>query len=224
MNNWLKKFAAKLQRFIYKFTTFGKYFFNIFYNIMTNSNIAIFISGTGSNFRNLFSYFSTKQNINISLLISSNPNSPALSFADEHRIPTMIITKSDLCNPTQIINLLHDYDVDLIVLAGFLWLIPRSLIIQYPQRIINIHPALLPKYGGKGMYGEHVHQTVWLNKEAETGITIHYVNENYDEGNIIFQASCPISTNDTPDDIANKVHQLEYQYFPKIVEKIATQK
>ncbi|MNE71711.1 Phosphoribosylglycinamide formyltransferase [compost metagenome] len=143
--------------------------------------------------------------------------------ARKHQIPTKIFNKQDLYEG----KVLHEIDKikpDLIVLAGFLLKFPQNIIEAYPDKIINIHPALLPKYGGKGMYGMHIHEAVVENNEKETGITIHYVNENYDEGNIIFQQRVVLTENDTPDDVAAKIHELEQEYFPLIIEKLLTAK
>lgn len=182
-------------------------------------NIAIFASGSGTNAENIIKYFSDKNNINISLLICNKSDAFVLKRAKNHNIPAFWVQKKEL-KSNYITNLLISNNIDYIVLAGFLLLIPESLIDLFPYRIINIHPALLPKYGGKGMYGDFVHQEVIKNKEKESGITIHFVNKNYDEGEIIFQAKCKIETNDTPKTLAQKIHKLEYQYFPIIIEKV----
>ncbi len=144
--------------------------------------------------------------------------------AEKHNIPTCIFSRDEFYKSDKVVELLKDEKIDLIVLAGFLWLVPLNLIRAFPDKIINIHPALLPKYGGKGMYGMHVHQAVIDSGDAESGISIHYVNEKYDEGKIIFQARCKIDRDDTPETLAEKIHQLEYEYFPKVIEELTINK
>lgn len=182
--------------------------------------IAIFASGSGSNAENIANYFKDS-NIEISLILTNNKDAFALERAKKLNIESYIFNRDQFKNSSDVVDKLKEHNIDLVVLAGFLWLIPSNLIKAFPNKIINIHPALLPNYGGKGMYGDKVHQAVFDNKETETGITIHYVNEAYDEGTIIAQHKAEITTNDTPDDIAKKVHQLEYEHFPKEIEKIA---
>lgn len=183
--------------------------------------IAVFASGSGTNAQNIFSYFSGNQNVIIDSLWSNNPNAYALERAGKFGVDTFTFTKNEFVNSTFVPDKLRERGVDLVVLAGFLWLIPPQLISAV--KIINIHPALLPKYGGKGMYGAKVHEAVVANREKESGITIHYVNDKYDEGTIIFQARCDVNENDTPDDVASKVHQLEYQYYPEVILKVLTE-
>jgi phosphoribosylglycinamide formyltransferase-1 len=149
---------------------------------------------------------------------SNNPGAFVLERAAKLGIDTFVFTKNEFIHTDEVVKSLKNREVDLIVLAGFLWLIPGNLIQNF--RIINIHPALLPKYGGKGMYGMNVHRAVIDNGDTESGITIHFVNEKYDEGKIIFQAKCQVMLTDTPDDVAAKVHKLEYKYFPSVIEKI----
>lgn len=180
--------------------------------------IAIFASGSGSNAENIARYFAGSENLNIECIYSNKTDAYVLDRAKKFNIPTRVFSKDEFYNTNIIVNQLKGLNIDLVVLAGFLWLIPENLINQFT--IINIHPALLPKYGGKGMYGSKVHQAVVDNHEKESGITIHYVNEKYDEGQIIFQAKCPVNENDTADDVAQKVHELEYKYFPKIIEDL----
>jgi phosphoribosylglycinamide formyltransferase 1 len=180
--------------------------------------IAIFASGSGSNAENIALYFASRKNLNIECIYSNKKDAYVLERAKKLNIPTYVFTREDFYQSTRVIDHLKALNIDAIVLAGFLWLIPQNLIEFCP--IINIHPALLPKYGGKGMYGDKVHQAVVANKEKESGITIHYVDENYDEGQIIFQAKCAVELTDTPDDVARKVHQLEYEHFPKVIEKL----
>ena len=180
--------------------------------------IAIFASGTGSNARNIIRYFQDNEEISVALVMSNRSKAHVLKVQDEFGVPTMVCKRTKFYETTDLLNDLAAHDIDFIVLAGFLWLIPSYLVTAFPNKIINIHPALLPKYGGKGMYGKHVHEAVYAAKETETGITIHYVNEKYDEGQIVFQAKTTLTTDDTPDTIAKKVHQLEYLHFPKVIE------
>jgi phosphoribosylglycinamide formyltransferase 1 len=182
-------------------------------------NIAVFASGEGTNAENLFRHFSTSTTVKIKVVVTNNENAGIVRRADNYKKNIQIISKTALYNYTeQIIDFLNTEKVDLIVLAGFLLKIPEKLIEAFPHRIINLHPALLPKFGGKGMYGMNVHRAVLENKELESGITVHYVNEDYDEGEHILQAKCVISDDETPESLAKKVHELEYTYFPKAVE------
>lgn len=181
--------------------------------------IAIFASGSGSNAENIISFFSNSAEIKVVSVLTNNPNAKVIERAKKLNISFKIFNRFDLNESDEFLSFLVK-EVDYIILAGFLWLFPKRIIEKFPQRIINIHPALLPKYGGKGMFGMNVHQTVIANREKETGITIHYVNENYDEGAIIFQEKVSIDLNDTPDSIADKIHHLEYKYFPKVIESV----
>lgn len=183
-------------------------------------NIALFASGSGTNVQRISEYFKNSQNIKVDCILTNNSKAYVLERAKSLNIQSFIFTRDDFYNTSKIVNTLNDRKIDFIILAGFLWLIPQNLIDLYRNRIINIHPALLPKYGGKGMYGMYVHEAVIKNKEPESGITIHYVNENYDEGNTIFQAKCKIETDETPESLANKIHQLEYEHFPKVIEDL----
>lgn len=183
-------------------------------------NIAIFASGTGSNATNIVNYFKGHDNIRISLIVSNKSTAKVLDMAKANQIPTQIISRNYFYQTEHLVNDFAKYSIDFIVLAGFMWLVPSYLVKAFPNKIINIHPALLPKYGGKGMYGHHVHEAVWKAQESESGMTIHYINEQYDEGNIIFQASCPLTSEDTPSDIATKVLQLEHQYYKKIIAQL----
>lgn len=182
--------------------------------------IAVFASGSGSNAQKLMEHFAENAEIEVALVLTNNPDAFVLQRADNYEIPTHIFTRDEFYHSDSIITLLKNLDIDLIVLAGFLWLIPKSLIQAYPERIINIHPALLPKYGGKGMYGDFVHQAVMQAGEEEGGITIHYVNENYDEGAYIYQAKYKISKDDQMEHIKFKGQQLEHLHFPRIVEAL----
>ncbi|MGL4632751.1 MAG: phosphoribosylglycinamide formyltransferase [Leadbetterella sp.] len=183
-------------------------------------DLAIFASGSGSNAENIQIYFDNHPKVNISLIVTNNPEAGVIKRAHRLGVPCLVLNKETLKDENNLIRILAQFDIDYIILAGYLWLIPGFLVNKYPNKIINIHPALLPKYGGKGMYGQHVHEAVYNNKEKESGITIHFVNEQYDKGEFIFQATCKLSSEDTPEDIAQKVHQLEYEHFPKIIEKV----
>ena len=186
----------------------------------TFPRIAIFASGNGSNAQRIAEYFSGTGMLEIAAIYSNNPEAYVLEMAKLLGIPAVQFDKDTFNHSETILVDLKSRNVDWIVLAGFLWLIPDNIIKAFPNRIINIHPALLPKYGGKGMYGMKVHQTVIAAGDTESGITIHFVNEYYDEGNIIFQVTCPISSSDTPEMLAAKIHELEYTYFPKVIEKL----
>ena len=184
------------------------------------TRIAIFASGSGSNAENIIRYFSDNKSVKVVLVLSNQSRSGVLIRAQLHNIPTFIFTKDDLNERTKVHDVLKEYNASMIVLAGFLLKIPLYMIEAYPNSILNIHPALLPKYGGKGMYGMNVHTAVVENKEEKTGITIHYVNENYDEGAIIFQATCDIDEHDLPEDVKTKVQALELRHFPSVIESI----
>lgn len=182
--------------------------------------IVIFASGSGSNAERIYEYFAQNNSVEVSLILSNNLQAGVLQRAKRLEIPYIVFDKKTLYKTHFIKNLLQNINPDLIVLAGFLWKFPENIISKFPNKIINIHPALLPKYGGKGMYGMNVHTAVVQNREKQSGITIHYVNENYDEGEIICQASVDISNEDTPDTVAQKIHLLEYEYFPKTIETL----
>jgi phosphoribosylglycinamide formyltransferase 1 len=182
--------------------------------------IAIFASGSGTNAKNIIEHFANKDVAVIKLVLSNVKDAYVLERAKKLHVPTLVFTREEFYHSDKIQQILSDDKIDFIVLAGFLWLLPASLIKLFPNRIINIHPALLPKYGGKGMYGHHVHKAVINNHEKESGITIHYVNENYDEGSIIFQAKCPIEPSDTPDSLAERIHELEHKHFPSVIEEV----
>ena len=182
--------------------------------------IAIFASGSGSNAQAIAEHFNKGEIARIACICSNSPKAFVLERARNLNIESYVFTRSDFYESDKVINYLDSKEIDFIVLAGFLWLVPSSLIKKYPNRIVNIHPALLPAYGGKGMYGMRVHEAVIANHENESGITIHYVNENYDEGSIILQDSCVITIDDTPETVAQKVHQLEYLHYPVTIEKL----
>ncbi len=186
---------------------------------MPKNKIAIFASGSGSNAEEIIKYFQGHQSIEIVLLLSNNPAAYALERAKKYKIPTGIFTKQEFRDSEIVLDKLKASQVTHVVLAGFLWLIPDYLIKAYPERMVNIHPALLPKYGGKGMYGMKVHEAVKTAKEKETGITIHLVNEHYDEGKILFQGRCPVALDATPQRIAESVHKLEYEFYAKVIEQ-----
>jgi phosphoribosylglycinamide formyltransferase-1 len=182
--------------------------------------IAIFASGTGSNARKIVNHFKSHPNIEVAMVVSNKATAPVLDMAKENRIPTLTINRTTFYETETILEALEQ--IDLIVLAGFLWLIPTYLIRRFPKKIVNIHPALLPKYGGKGMYGKQVHQAVKAAGETTSGITIHYVNKAYDEGQIIFQESCQLEESDTPEQIAQKVLNLEHAHFAPVIEQLLT--
>lgn len=182
--------------------------------------IIIFASGSGTNTQNIIEYFQQNKIAKVVLVLSNKEDAKVLERANTLNIPFLSFTKADLCTSNKVLDVLKKEMPDLIVLAGFLLKFPENILQAYPNKVINIHPALLPKYGGKGMYGSFVHESVLANNEAETGITIHYVNENYDEGAIIFQKSVFLTEGDTPETVASKVHKLEYKYFPKIIERV----
>lgn len=183
-------------------------------------NIIVFASGSGSNAENIIRFFDKTPNVKVSWLLSNNPEAYALKRAEMLNVSTMVFDRTAFRDSDQVLNFLTGCQPDLIVLAGFLWLVPEKIVKAFPNRIVNIHPALLPNYGGKGMYGDKVHQAVIANQEKESGITIHYVDEHYDEGNIIFQATCKITSEDTPDSLAEKIHALEHEHFPKVIESL----
>lgn len=182
--------------------------------------IAIFASGSGSNAQKLMEHFKRSTDIEIALVLTNNADAYVLQRADNFEIPSHIFDKHEFYKTDEVIDLLKNLDIDFIVLAGFLWLIPKNLIAAYPGRIINIHPAILPKFGGKGMYGDNVHNAVMAAGEPEGGITIHYVDENYDEGEYIYQAKYKIDKNDNLEMVKFKGQQLEHLHYPRIVESL----
>jgi phosphoribosylglycinamide formyltransferase-1 len=181
--------------------------------------IAILASGSGTNAENIINYFKNSDSISVVYVLSNKIDAKVLERACRLNIPNKSFGKNGFIDTDEVLNLLKE-NADYVILAGFLWKIPSKIIEAFPNKIINIHPALLPKYGGKGMYGMHVHNAVVENREKQTGITIHYVNENYDEGAIIFQKSFEVLESDSPEDVAEKIHILEYGYFPKVIEKV----
>ena len=182
-------------------------------------NIAIFASGSGTNAENIIRYFQENDLIRVALVLSNRSDAYVLERAHRLQVPSEVFLKEDWVSGEQILALLHEYHIDFIVLAGFLVRVPERLLHAYPDKIINIHPALLPKFGGRGMYGDHVHEAVVAAGETESGITIHYINEHYDEGDTIFQAKCPVLPDDSAIDVAQKVHSLEYKHYPLIIER-----
>lgn len=179
--------------------------------------LSIFVSGGGTNLQRIAEYFADNPDVEIAKVICNNPRAYAIERAKNLGIPCKLIKKAEF-NSADFSRELLDEGIDLVVLAGFLWLVPQHLIDAFPNKIINIHPALLPKFGGKGFYGEHVHEAVVAAKEEFSGITIHYVNEHYDSGDIIFQAKVALDEDETPDSLAAKIHKLEYQHYPEVIE------
>jgi phosphoribosylglycinamide formyltransferase 1 len=183
-------------------------------------SIAIFASGTGSNARRIMEHFQHSDAVQVRLVVSNKADAGVLDIAREMGVETLIIHRESFYRSEAVVEDLRSRHISFIVLAGFLWLVPAYLVQAFPRAIVNIHPALLPKFGGKGMYGAHVHEAVKLAGEVETGITIHYVDECYDEGQTIFQARCPVLPADTPSDIARRVLALEHQHFPVVIEQV----
>jgi phosphoribosylglycinamide formyltransferase 1 len=182
--------------------------------------IAIFASGSGTNAQRIIEHFAGNDAVSVSLVLTNKPDAFVLERARKFNVPTHVFDRKRFYETREVLTLLQSENIDLIVLAGFLWLIPQYLIKAFPGRIINIHPALLPDYGGKGMYGEKVHRAVIESGDKKSGITIHFVDELYDHGSIIFQATCDIDRDETPGSLAEKVHKLEHQYYPLIIEQI----
>ena len=183
-------------------------------------NIAILASGSGTNAENIIKYFSNTNTAQVSLVLSNKRQAMVLKRAEAHKIRTVFFEYKEFYVTGKVLRYLALYKIDFIVLAGFLWLVPENIIEQFPGRIINIHPALLPAHGGKGMYGDAVHKAVIASHDTESGITIHYVNKQYDKGDIIFQARCKVDPNETPDSLAPKVHALEYLHYPRVIEEL----
>ena len=188
--------------------------------IVPTKKIVIFASGSGTNAENIIKHFQKTKNIEVAAVLSNRRSAGALKKAHDLGVKSLLFDKEAFYQTNDVLNILKDIKPDLIVLAGFLWLFPSNIIQEFPDKIINIHPALLPKYGGKGMYGAKVHESIIANKEKESGISIHYVNEKYDEGNIIFQASTRIENDDNAESLAEKIHQLEYQHLPEVIQQL----
>lgn len=212
-----------------QFWFFKKYTVKIFGRFMGKSknkpasneqviHLAIFASGAGSNTQKLIDHFAGSAYIKIALIVCNKPGAGVINIANHYHIPVQLIEKETFFKGDQYMPILKQYHISYIILAGFLWKVPEQLIAAFPKKIINIHPALLPKYGGKGMFGHHVHEAVISNKEKESGITIHYVDEKYDHGAVIFQATCPVDDTDTADSLAQKVHLLEHRHYPQVIE------
>ncbi|MFN4079778.1 MAG: phosphoribosylglycinamide formyltransferase [Saprospiraceae bacterium] len=183
--------------------------------------LAVFASGSGSNARRIMEYFAEHPHIRVALLVCNKPDAGAMDVAREHGVETLLIRRKPFAETTELLDALRERAIDFIALAGFLWLLPPYLVRAFPRRILNIHPSLLPKYGGKGMYGMHVHEAVKAAGETVTGMTIHYVNERYDEGDIVFQATCAVEPDDSAADIARKVLALEHAHYPEVIERTA---
>jgi phosphoribosylglycinamide formyltransferase-1 len=183
-------------------------------------NIALFASGNGTNVQRIAEYFADSKDVCIKLIVCNKSTAYVLERAKKLQIDSLLVDKTMFYESDEVVEKLQKLEIDLIVLTGFLWLIPENLIRAFPQKIINIHPALLPKYGGKGMYGMHVHEAVVANREPYSGISIHYVNQHYDEGDIIFQQKCALSSEDTAEDVAQKVHRLEYACYPEVIREV----
>ena len=183
--------------------------------------IAVFASGSGTNAENIAKYFANSQDVRVVLVVSNNPLAGVHERADRLGIPSVTYTNEELSEGSKIVQKLMEFEADWLILAGYLKKIPEAILNAFPHKIVNIHPAILPKYGGKGMYGMRVHEAVVAACDSESGITIHYVNENYDEGQIIFQARCPVMPSDTPADVAAKVHALEYKHYPEVIGRLA---
>lgn len=190
---------------------------------MKTVNLAILASGAGSNALNIIRYFEASKDVKIVMVASNRPDAGVLQIAAEYHIPSFLLTKENFILSNAFIQQLQHTEVDFIILAGFLWKVPPALVSSYDHKIINIHPALLPDYGGKGMYGQFVHEAVFQNKEKTSGITIHFVNDKYDEGAIIFQSKCILDATDTPKSIERKVRDLEIKFFPRVIEEVVTE-
>jgi len=186
---------------------------------LKQQNLAIFASGNGTNAEEIFKYFKDHHSISVKGLLTNNPKAQVLNRAARYDVPGFTFNREDFRSKHHILEVLHQWNINTIILAGFLWLIPEYLIHRFQDRILNIHPALLPKFGGKGMYGKHVHQAVLDSGQEESGITIHLVNDQYDRGRIIFQERCPIDSQDTLDTLAEKIHKLEHVHYPRVIEQ-----
>lgn len=187
-----------------------------------SKNIAIFASGNGTNAENIIRYFQNSELVNVELVLANKETAFVLERARSLNVPFAYMGKAEWTEGTAVLSLLEDRKIDFIVLAGFLARVPDCILHAYPNKIINIHPSLLPKFGGKGMYGDRVHEAVVAAGEAETGITIHYLNERFDDGEIVVQYKCPVLPQDTAADVAKKVHALEYEYYPKVIDRLLT--
>jgi phosphoribosylglycinamide formyltransferase-1 len=187
------------------------------------SRLVVFASGAGSNAQQIINYFKNGDVAQVDLIVCNKPGAGVMTIAEKENIPVLLIEKERFFRGDGYVPELQAVGADLVVLAGFLWKIPQSIIDAYPRRIVNIHPALLPNYGGKGMYGSYVHQAVIQAGEVESGITIHYVDEHYDSGDIIFQTACPVVEGDTPEKLAARIHALEHAHYPRVIEEVLSQ-
>ena len=207
-----------------QFSFFKSYLFRMWQRISGKPKnvvkVAIFASGAGSNAQKIIDYFKRNSFVKISLVVCNKKVAGVLDIAAKEKIPSLVIERNKFFEEDNYLPFLKERGIDFIVLAGFLWKMPIAIINSYPNRIVNIHPALLPKYGGKGMYGQRVHEAVILANDAVSGISIHYVDELYDHGNIIFQATCPIDETDTAESLAQKIHQLEHLHYPVLIETV----
>ncbi|MBS1763333.1 MAG: phosphoribosylglycinamide formyltransferase [Bacteroidetes bacterium] len=183
-------------------------------------HIAIFASGSGTNAENIIAYFKDREDVRVQVVLTNYAQAGVIARAHRYHVPCEVFTSEDLARPGKILSLLQKHRTDFVVLAGFLKLMPADVVAHYSKRIVNIHPALLPSFGGKGMYGERVHKAVLASGAAESGITIHYVNEKFDEGEIIFQDKVPVTMGDTAETLADKIHQLEYRHYPPVIDKL----
>lgn len=183
-------------------------------------NIAIFASGSGTNAENLIRFFRTSPSGQVKLVLTNNPEAYVINRAQSYDIETVVFNREQLNRTGEVLAILEDRRIDFVVLAGFLWLVPDAILQKFEGKIVNIHPALLPKFGGKGMYGQHVHEAVIASGETVSGISIHHVNRKYDEGHIIFQATCAVQNDDTPESLAKRIHTLEYEHYPKVIEEL----
>lgn len=188
------------------------------------ARLAIFASGKGSNAQMIIEHFRYSSKARVVLIVCNKPGAGVISIAEKENLPVLLLQRDKFLQGDAYLDELKSYDIDLIILAGFLWKLPTSLVHAYSSRILNIHPALLPKYGGKGMYGDFVHQAVLNSGDRESGISIHLVDEIYDHGTVIFQAHCPVLQSDTPESLAERIHKLEHTYYPKIIERVVEEK
>ncbi len=183
-------------------------------------NIAIFASGSGTNAQKIMAHFTSSRAVNVQMVLVNNPEAGVIERANKFNVPVRVFNRAEFSKSDIIVGVLQENKIDLVVLAGFLWLVPVNMVNAFPNKIINIHPALLPNYGGKGMYGDKVHEAVIASGDTESGITIHYVNNKYDEGAVIAQFKCAIRSTDTPDSLASNIHKLEHQHFPVVIENL----
>jgi phosphoribosylglycinamide formyltransferase-1 len=191
---------------------------------MPEKEIIIFASGKGRNAENIIRYFQSANGIRVIGLLVNNPDAEVVHIAKQYGVPVKVFNRKEFYESDNVLNFLMEKNPEFIVLSGFLWLVPAKIIQAFPRRIINIHPALLPKFGGKGMFGSNVHKQVIDAREKESGITIHYVDESYDAGDVIFQKKCPVNASDTPESLAEKIHTLEIKYFPLVIESLLQKK